>query len=195
MQNKFNVIQIWIEDPDSPSAEMLGWMETIINNIPEGSTYTLVSTGNYFPGNPLVTWIDVNSKITEMQTNIPIIKDILSIISSKQKVELLSIYLGGVMNNIVYFDCDISLTGWPEEFMLEGKPLMYKENSTSIYNRVFIVNDNKIKFIQVAAEIAQYMKSIYNKIKRIPYGASFKVINAKMNNVNKINSNLITHHR
>ena len=195
MHNKFNVIQIWIEDPDAPSAEMLGWMETIINNIPAGSTYTLVSTSNYFPGNPSVTWIDVNDKLAEMQTVIPIISNIISVISSYHKSELLRMYLGGMMDNIVYFDCDISLTGWPEEFSTGGKPIMHQLNSTSIDNPVFVVNDNKPLFINMTAEIADVMNSLYNVYGRIPYDSTFRVINAKMINVNKVNSNLITHHR
>jgi len=195
MTKKFNIIQIWIEDPNTPTKEIKKWMESVINNIPEGSTYTLVSTNNYFPSNPSVTWIKVSDKLTEMQANIPIISDIYFALSINQKSEILRMYLGGMMDNIVYLDCDMSLTGWPEDFFLDGKPFMYQTDITSISNCAFVVNDNKTKFIEVAADIAKYMKDIYNKINRIPYGSTFKVINVKMTNVNKIDSNLITYHR
>lgn len=107
------VFQVWIEDPDPPSVTLLGYMEGIINMIPDNCNYQLVSTSNYFPGNPKVTWTDIAGVISSLREDYPEIDAIWDSLIVQHKSDIIRIYLSISGDNCMYIDCDIEMVSWP----------------------------------------------------------------------------------
>lgn len=138
---KFDVFQVWIEDPNEPSFEELGYMKSIAENLanreeateegeadengrssyvktiePIESTYTLISTKNYFEDLPQVQWVDVQPLIDTVIQNCPYIETMWpKQLCAQFKSELVRFYWACMdgNENAFYLDCDMELLEWP----------------------------------------------------------------------------------
>ena len=196
MKNKFNIVQIWIEDPKAPDERTLRWMKTIIDKKPESSTYTLISTKNYFKSIKGVEWVNIKRSIKEIKKSDVLIEKMFDKLSAHQKSELLRSYIGSLRysKNMMYFDCDIELKHWPENLPDTRKSIFVKRSGSTFDNHCFYVNGNTETLRIITNKIAERMNLYLTRCKKISYSCTYKVINAMKGNVVTIDDNFMVHH-
>jgi len=194
MDKKFDIYQIWFNNPFKPDHNLLKWMDTVITKRPEGSSYTLISPENYFESNKDIIHIQIDIVVKELLKSSKTIKGIWELLTAHQKSELMRTYLASKNENSVYFDCDVELTGWPTKLEDNGKPCISKRYGKTVDNHVFFANGNNEWFKTFLNDDAESMKKLLDAKQRVKYSHTFGLINRRRLEVNQLDNNFFIHH-
>lgn len=106
------VIQIWIEHPDRPSADLLRYMSSIRNNSTAERQYNLISIRDYFSEedpNEYYEWVDINSVVSDFLNAYPGYSDDFGRLLPQHKSDILRMFIMSNMPHLIYIDCDVEI--------------------------------------------------------------------------------------
>ena len=198
MAKQLDICQIWIESPSEPSETMKGWMEDIIDNMPEGSTYKLVSTSNYFPEKD-ITWVDVETVISAIKSINNFMRDHWDSFSLKLKSNLIRFYLAISSGHMFYLDTDVEITSFPDLEDLDNEAILIKRgtNFMPVDYYMFYVNEDtawfSVLFLNMIEDI-RIKTMITNMRLRVNYTFNYVNTFCKKNRPHSIANDFLTHH-
>ena len=153
-------------------------MESIINSKDPEDTYTLISTNNYFPLNPSVSWIDVNIIVSDLKSNYKSIDKMWGALRSENKSDLIRYYFAQKAENsqMYYIDCDVEFKSWPEVKYLDN-PYFAKIGNASVNNHVFNVNGKYGYMMELLKKVIALFEQSYAATGYVAYAAAYVALN------------------
>ena len=191
------IFQIWIEGPDQPSPELLGYMQTVINQRPVGSEYLLYSTHNYFQDTPVVQWFSVDTAIAELLSHKSRLAKIVPILSLEGKADLLRYHLASHLGDCMYLDCDVEVLEWPV-LPVHGVwfcPLT-KNDPKMIDGHIFGVRGDSPTMVDLFSQLVTTTVFAHDCARRITLGFTYHFLNRFFNQhrLTKIDATCFEHH-
>ena len=154
-----NYLQVWFGK--KPKKKILDCMKTVMDNVGEDDTYTLISTTNFLKDNNKVNWIDINKyeleeikkdeKLFIFYNSLDKLQD-PDFLKSSYKSNIIRLNYLSNNNNVLYLDTDVVLK----------EKIIFKENKPHF--AFFKRNDKIIKdsFVSYNGTCLNYFKKILN---------------------------------
>lgn len=195
----YNIFQVWIEAPSEPSEQVKAYMSGNFSSMPDGATYTLISTQNYFPDNTSVSWVDVDTVISELKTKYPVLNNFWDGLSVENKSDFIRIFWMSRHKNSFYIDCDVEVLEYETRFFSRPIPYLapYNIKGTNLDLYAIYTNNNSVFFTEFLDLFVNKSYQEYIKLSSVTYSKCFLVLNnfTKKNRVFILNKDNMIHHK
>jgi hypothetical protein len=170
----FNIFQIWISG--QPPAEILAHMESIVDCVGGGNTYTLVAESNFLSHKPGVIFSDVRDEIADVQQRFPDTLKFWSTIIDEHRSDVLRYALASEIENFFYLDCDCRFTnGLPKPVSARPHFIQASMNGRLVNDFCVFQNSNTQFFLEFTQQLVAHMASdVFNPGR---YSDPFKLLN------------------
>lgn len=197
IERYYDILQVWIEDPDAPIDSIKGWMQKLIDQVSDNKTYTLISKNNYFPKDSRVKWVALSSVEFDLLADYSDLAEFYNKLHVQAKSELIRYYWATKNKNTIYFDCDIEIKSFPK-IPGSDKPFFIKRTKTGriIDNFIFYVNKKNEFMERLLTEVVENMKILNDVGDKVKYGTTYYVTNrfSHENKISKLDRDFLTHH-
>ena len=154
-------------------------MSGIINGLPEGGSYTLISNENLFPQNKSVKWINAANVIEEIHERFPFLEELWSRLIPQFKSEVIRFYwaIKGGNENSMYLDCDVEVHDWPELKADTFYLYPWSSRGATVDCNIFAVNGHTMWAKNFFIWYLEMLEKRVSRFPRVPYSLTFSHIN------------------